>query len=79
MPHADFSRDLLQRCPEAALVLPLGNVDWSDWGRPERVTESLHRLGKRPAFATPDALPMPGGVPVEAVLGQPRVASDMHP
>jgi mannose-1-phosphate guanylyltransferase len=79
MPHADFSRDLLQRCPEAALVLPLGNVDWSDWGRPERVTESLRRLGKRPTFATPDALPMPGGVPVEAVLGQPRVTSDMHP
>jgi mannose-1-phosphate guanylyltransferase len=76
MPHADFSRDLLQRCPEAALVLPLGNVEWSDWGRPERVMESLRRLGKRPAFPTPQALPI--GLPVEAVLGQTKVASDMH-
>jgi mannose-1-phosphate guanylyltransferase len=78
MPQADFSRDLLQRCPEAARVLPLGTVEWSDWGRPERVAESLRRLGKTPAFATPDALPKSGGLPVEAVLGQPRMASEMH-
>lgn len=78
MPDADFSRDLVQRCPEAALVLPLGNVEWSDWGRPERVTESLRRLGKRPAFPTREALQIPGGLPVEAVLGQPKVASETH-
>jgi mannose-1-phosphate guanylyltransferase len=78
MPHADFSRDLLQRCPEAALVLPLGNVEWSDWGRPERVTESLRRLGKTPAFPSPWAPPMPGCLPVEAVPGEPRGARDMH-
>ena len=78
MPRADFSRDLVQRCPEAALVLPLGNVEWSDWGRPERVTESLRRLGKKPAFPTREALPMPVGLAVEAVLGEPKVASDVH-
>ena len=78
MPEADFSRDLVQRCPEAALVLPLGNVEWSDWGRPERVTESLRRLGKRPTFPTREALPTTGGLPVEAVLGQPKVATEMH-
>jgi mannose-1-phosphate guanylyltransferase len=78
MPHADFSRDLIQRCPKAALVLPLGNVEWSDWGRPDRVTESLRRLGKMPAFPTREAPSIPGGLPVEAVLGQPKVASEMH-
>jgi mannose-1-phosphate guanylyltransferase len=50
MPAADFSRDLVQRCPEAALVLPLEGVEWSDWGRPERVATSLQRLGKRGTF-----------------------------
>ena len=78
MPHADFSRDLVQRCPEAALVLPLGNVEWSDWGRPERVTDSLRRLGKRPAFPIREAPSIPGGFPLEAVLGQPKAASEMH-
>jgi mannose-1-phosphate guanylyltransferase len=74
MPHADFSRDLVQRCPEAALVLPLGDVEWSDWGRPERVVECLQRLGKKPAFPTREALPMPGNLPIEAVLGPSNVA-----
>ena len=74
MPHADFSRDLVQRCPEAALVLPLGNVEWSDWGRPERVAESLRRLGKKPAFPTREALPVPGALPIEAVLGPSKMA-----
>lgn len=71
MPHADFSRDLVQRCPEAALVLPLGDVEWSDWGRPERVAESLRRLGKSPAFAAHDWLPIPDGSALEAAPGQP--------
>jgi hypothetical protein len=25
-------------------------IEWSDWGRPERVVESLSRLGKSPTF-----------------------------
>jgi len=72
MPDADFSRDLVQRCPEAALVLPLGNVEWSDWGRPERVTESLRRLGKRPAFSLGEALPTSSNLPTDAVTGPSR-------
>lgn len=50
MPSADFSRDLVQRCPDSALVMPLEGIEWSDWGRPERVAESLGRLG-RPSVA----------------------------
>ena len=53
MPVADFSRDLVQRCPEASLVMPLDGVAWSDWGRPERVASTLERLGKAPVFASP--------------------------
>ena len=75
MPHADFSRDLVQRCPGAALVLSLGSIEWSDWGRPERVAESLRRLGKKPAFPTREASPILGGVLISAPPGQPSVAS----
>jgi mannose-1-phosphate guanylyltransferase len=75
MPHADFSRDLVQRCPEAALVLSLANIEWSDWGRPERVVESLRRLGKKPALPTREASPILDGVLIDAPPGQPSVAS----
>jgi mannose-1-phosphate guanylyltransferase len=51
MPSANFSRDLLQRAAKQAVVLPMTDVEWSDWGRPGRVLESLDRLGKRPNFA----------------------------
>lgn len=46
----DFSRDLCQHAEvaRASLVLPLREVQWSDWGRPERIHASLATLG-RPA------------------------------
>jgi mannose-1-phosphate guanylyltransferase len=47
---ADFSRDFLQRAADQMLVLPMEGVEWCDWGRPARVTETLGRLGRRPAF-----------------------------
>jgi len=48
----DFARDL---CPGAArarrtLVLPVGDVHWSDWGRPERILNTVARLGGRTAL-----------------------------
>ena len=46
----DFSRDLLQHVSGQTMVLPLEDVDWCDWGRPGRVTETLARLGLRPLF-----------------------------
>jgi mannose-1-phosphate guanylyltransferase len=45
MPSADLSRDLVQRSPGRALVQVLDGVEWCDWGQPERVEESLRRLG----------------------------------
>jgi mannose-1-phosphate guanylyltransferase len=50
MPAVDFSRDLLQPSAQLTSVLPMRDVEWSDWGRPERVAETLRRLGKRPVF-----------------------------
>ncbi|MFB3903229.1 MAG: sugar phosphate nucleotidyltransferase [Acidobacteriota bacterium] len=48
---ADFSSDLLQRAPEQTLVYQMGDgLRWSDWGKPERVWESLQLIGKTPRF-----------------------------
>jgi len=47
---ADFSRDVLQHLSDQSILLPMDGVDWSDWGRPQRVTETLARLGRRPLF-----------------------------
>jgi mannose-1-phosphate guanylyltransferase len=40
LPHADFSRDLLEKTRELRVVA-LRACGWSDWGTPERVLESL--------------------------------------
>jgi mannose-1-phosphate guanylyltransferase len=50
MPNHDFSAEVLQRAPERLAVLELGGVLWSDWGRPERIRETLARLNREPAF-----------------------------
>lgn len=49
----NFSRDLLQRAPDRTVVFPLRNVEWSDWGRPSRLVESLDKLGKGLALQVP--------------------------
>lgn len=48
--NVDFSSGLLQSAAEWIAVLPMQDVDWNDWGRPERVVESLASIGKRPSF-----------------------------
>jgi hypothetical protein len=50
MPHMNFSSDFLQNVPERLGVLELEEVLWSDWGRPERIRETLEVMGKIPAF-----------------------------
>jgi hypothetical protein len=50
MPDMNFSSDLLQHVPERLGVIELEEVLWSDWGRPERIKETLEILGKKPAF-----------------------------
>ncbi|MCC2640760.1 MAG: putative Mannose-phosphate guanylyltransferase [Nitrospira sp.] len=50
MPFRNFLSDFLQQMPERATMMELTNALWSDWGRPERITESLRRIGRTPAF-----------------------------
>lgn len=50
MPVKNFSSDLLQRVPEKLAVIELTGVLWSDWGKPERIAETLRRIDRRPAF-----------------------------
>jgi mannose-1-phosphate guanylyltransferase len=46
----DFSKDILEKAQDWCSVLPLDQVDWSDWGRPERVRETLLRLNRQPTI-----------------------------
>jgi hypothetical protein len=54
MPTVNFSSDFLQLIPKHIVVMPLEGVQWSDWGRPERIVHSLELIHKQPAF--PQAL-----------------------
>jgi mannose-1-phosphate guanylyltransferase len=51
MPARNFSSDLLQRARSDVAVIELEDVLWSDWGRADRIAETLARLGKHPAWA----------------------------
>jgi mannose-1-phosphate guanylyltransferase len=50
MPAYNFSAHLLQRSPTRVAVMELTGVLWSDWGKPERIAETIRRIGKTPAF-----------------------------
>ena len=36
-----FSRDILERAPERLCAMELDGVEWSDWGKPERIETVL--------------------------------------
>ncbi len=50
MPVRNFSSGLLTRVVEHVAVIQLDGVLWSDWGRPERIADTLRRMDKTPAF-----------------------------
>jgi len=50
MPVSNFSHDLLQQVPDHIVVMPLEGIVWNDWGTPRRITQTLQRMGKTPAF-----------------------------
>ena len=43
LPARDFSHDFLARAARESLVMPLEGIFWSDWGRPERLSQSLRK------------------------------------
>ena len=50
MPVRNFSSGLLQRVPEHVAMIKMTGVLWSDWGKPERIVETLRKIDKQPAF-----------------------------
>lgn len=50
MPAWNFSSGFLQRVPEHIAVMEMDGVLWSDWGRPERIVNTLRRIGRQPSF-----------------------------
>jgi mannose-1-phosphate guanylyltransferase len=51
MPKANFSRSVLEACPDALAVARLRRLAWTDLGSPRRVIEVMDRLGIRPPWA----------------------------
>lgn len=45
----NFSRDLLERAADWTLTLPMTGILWCDWGRPERVRDTLKMIGREAA------------------------------
>lgn len=50
MPAHNFFTELLRCQPDRAAVLEMGGVLWSDWGKPQRITNTLRQIGRQPAF-----------------------------
>ncbi|RPJ82893.1 MAG: hypothetical protein EHM18_15165 [Acidobacteria bacterium] len=60
MTPADFSTEFLQRASQQMLAYEMDDrVLWSDWGRPERVCESLRLIGKTSRFCQALAICQP--------------------
>jgi mannose-1-phosphate guanylyltransferase len=50
MPSRNFSKDLLTPAADHIGLLPMKGVLWSDWGRMQRIVETLDQIGKQPNF-----------------------------
>jgi mannose-1-phosphate guanylyltransferase len=51
MPAINFSSGLLEHVSNHISVLELSGVLWCDWGKPERIVETLRRIGGTPSFS----------------------------
>lgn len=50
MESINFSRDFLEAIADRTVALPMTDIHWSDWGRPQRVVETLSRIGRCQSF-----------------------------
>jgi mannose-1-phosphate guanylyltransferase len=50
MPTKNFSTDLLTPAASQVGVMPMESVLWNDWGRAERIVDTLHLIGKKANF-----------------------------
>lgn len=46
MPARNFSSDVLALIPQQLTMVELAGVYWSDWGRPERILETMRFMGR---------------------------------
>jgi mannose-1-phosphate guanylyltransferase len=55
MPHQNFSRAILERMSDRCLLARLDGVEWSDWGKAERIEQTMVRMGalRAPAKTAP--------------------------
>lgn len=52
----NFSRGILERAARRCVTLPMDRVQWSDWGRPGRIRDTLAGLGKGRDFPAEEAV-----------------------
>lgn len=50
MECVNFSRDIVEPAAGRMVAMPMDGVHWSDWGRPQRIAETLSRIGKTQSF-----------------------------
>lgn len=50
LPKANFSESILASISNDTAVLGLDGIHWSDWGRAERVAETLSRIGRQASY-----------------------------
>ena len=50
MVSVNFSRDIVEPASERMVAMPMDGVHWSDWGRPQRIAETLGKIGKAQSF-----------------------------
>ncbi|HXT00202.1 MAG TPA: sugar phosphate nucleotidyltransferase [Elusimicrobiota bacterium] len=50
MESVNFSRDIVEPAAARMAVMPMEGIHWSDWGRPQRIAETLSKIGKTQAF-----------------------------
>jgi mannose-1-phosphate guanylyltransferase len=50
MECVNFSRDIVEPAAGRMVAMPMDGVHWSDWGRPQRIAETLRKIGKTQSF-----------------------------
>jgi len=63
MASRNFSADLIGRSTSHIAVIPIEGVFWSDWGKGERILETLRLIGREPTF------------PLECISQLPKVSA----
>lgn len=74
MERVNFSRDIVEPAADWTVAMPMDGVHWSDWGRPERIAETLAKIGKTHAFPLEMAREAPSRRRASAPLLAPAAA-----